>query len=701
MLENLIKILEYKKVKYILLILSILCFIACIILMQARIIDYIIVIAETILNRSLNDPVIWMEYLFGFCYGITFFCVIVWYFYVRKNFIISSLFLLLAFGVYLSAYIVIKVNFNTLEWLRFPLFAILVLVCYHFYRFRYYFDSLTRKFIYILNYFRQSKFFNTSFFVFICGSSLGILFFIYIYGTAILDFTYVDWLMSGGDLSQHYLGWRLFRNSSWYFPFGLMDNIVHPFTISMIYTDSIPFFALVFKLLSPILPEQFQYFGHFGIICFILQGGLGALIIRKIGGNTIFSILGSMFFLLSTIMIWRLYFHSSLAAHFIVLLCILLCLEKNLTVKRQVISWSFLMILSAMIHLYFVPMVIIFMFFYLLREYFLYRKIKNQCIIVGVSFISLIVTMFILGAFHFVNSGTGRLGTASANLNAFINPIGMSRFIKDMPLAGYFQYEGNSYLGLGIIVAVIYIIFLLFRKNSQSLLIIKEHKLTPYVFGVIISFLLFSFSPTITFNQCTFFTFPVPYPIEYIWSIFRSTGRFTWPVVYIIIMFCFWLIGKQFKKKALLVLSILLVIQWVDLNPWFTERGDWLKSKITWQTELPSPVWDNLSEDYKNIFFMDGYVKLNSFLKLAADNKITINDAYLARTNSSAINDNIKKENEYLLINGPRKEMLYIFKDKESAFLFKETGIYLFLIDDIIIGVHEKKDYLGNYKFLL
>jgi hypothetical protein len=174
----------------------------------------------------------------------------------------------------------------------------------------------------------------------------------------------------------------MFRNSPWYFPIGLMDNIVHPFKVSIIYTDSIPLFAVIFKLLSPVLPENFQYFGLFGIICYALQGGVGAILVRKIGGTTVHAILGSVFFILSTTMMWRMYAHTSLAAHFIILLTMLVCLKKpGANYKTDILAWSGLLCMAVSIHVYFVPMVMFFLFFYLLRNYLVSKNLKPQLLI--------------------------------------------------------------------------------------------------------------------------------------------------------------------------------------------------------------------------------------------------------------------------------------------------------------------------------
>ena len=708
MLAKMKEIFERKTIKYSLLAITIIYFVVCIALMQTEILNFLINIIETkILHRKLESSDKWKGYLFGTGYSLTVVSVIVWFFFIKNKFYTSLCFLVTVIGIYIYTYKIFILNHDGHDLLRFPVFVLLFVITVHITVNRRYLAPFTNRIKdtkqEIKYYLSGSRVLNSSFFVFICGTLLGSLFFIYIFGTAILDFTYTDWLMSGGDLSQHYLGWRLFRNSSWYFPLGLMDNIVHPFKISIIYTDSIPLFAVIFKLFSPVLPEDFQYFGLFGIICYALQGGIGALIIRKIGGNTAQSIIGSIFFISSTVMMYWIYEHTSLVAHFILLMCILISLENNCSHKKQIILWSCLLALSVLIHMYFVSMVMIFMFFYLLREYFYSKKLINQCIVLGVSLLVLIGTMFCLGAFHFVKDPSGHgLAIYSANLNAFVNPQGTSRFIKDMPLATRGQYEGYAYLGLGMIL---FIMFIIGHKTDQinqlKTVTISKTKLFPYLLGIVLAFFLFSLSPTITLNQYRLFTYPV-FPFEILWSIFRATGRMTWPIFYIIIVFCIWQAVTLFsRKKAAIIMSVLLPIQWADLGYWFVNKGADFKTITTWQTELASPAWADLANDYEHIFFMGDYIKLYSFLDLAANYKMTVNDAYLARTNRKMINENKQKEKEYLTDNGPKDDTVYIFQNEEQALLFKDNGrdIHFFLIDDVFIGINSKKTYLGNYEF--
>jgi hypothetical protein len=270
-----------------------------------------------------------------------------------------------------------------------------------------------------------------------------------------------------------------------------------------------------------------------------------------------------------------------------------------------------------------------------------------------------------------------------------------------MPFATDFQYGGNPYLGLGVILLILFIfVYKTANRGKQNWKEFLKEGLTPYILGIILFFLLLSLSPTITFNQYKIFSYPIFILIEGIWSIFRSTDRFTWPIVYIVIAICIWWTITRFSvKKSIFVLCAVLLIQWVDLEPWLISKGDTFKTRVTWQTGLPSSAWKNLANDYKHILFAGGGTRINSFLDLAANNKMTVSDAYLARNNRIKIDENIENELAYLLNNGPRDDIIYIFRNEEQAFLYKESGIHFFSIDGLLIGINSNKVYLDNYEY--
>ena len=64
-------------------------------------------------------------------------------------------------------------------------------------------------------------------------------------------------------------GWNFFRIDEWRFPILSNPNLGIYLNNNLIYSDSIPLFALFFKIFNFILPDNFQYFSLW--ILFSLQ----------------------------------------------------------------------------------------------------------------------------------------------------------------------------------------------------------------------------------------------------------------------------------------------------------------------------------------------------------------------------------------------------------------------------------------------
>ena len=116
------------------------------------------------------------------------------------------------------------------------------------------------------------------------GALLGLAAFLCLYGTAPLDPVNDAWIWYGydeTDIHQHYAGWLGFRNSSWQFPLAQADALAYPAGtgVNISFTDSLPWVSVLFKLLAPVLPAQFQWFGLYELAAFILQGMAAALVL--------------------------------------------------------------------------------------------------------------------------------------------------------------------------------------------------------------------------------------------------------------------------------------------------------------------------------------------------------------------------------------------------------------------------------------
>jgi len=89
--------------------------------------------------------------------------------------------------------------------------------------------------------------------------------------------------------------------------------------------------AIIFKIFAGVLPKTFQYWGIWGLLSFILQGGISACILKKLTHNKIIASAGTLFFCVSPIILTRLFSQSSMGGHFVILLAILIWIDREKT----------------------------------------------------------------------------------------------------------------------------------------------------------------------------------------------------------------------------------------------------------------------------------------------------------------------------------------------------------------------------------
>ena len=90
----------------------------------------------------------------------------------------------------------------------------------------------------------------------------GFISFIVVTGGKIINPKNINWLTNApnSDPITAYLGWEYFRTSSWTVPLGKNPDYGLLNSNSIVYSDSIPLFAIPLKFLSPVISTNFQYF---------------------------------------------------------------------------------------------------------------------------------------------------------------------------------------------------------------------------------------------------------------------------------------------------------------------------------------------------------------------------------------------------------------------------------------------------------
>lgn len=129
--------------------------------------------------------------------------------------------------------------------------------------------------------------------------------------------------------------------------------------------------------------------------------------------------------------------------------------ERNLRIKKECLCWLGLGCLCASIHMYYIPMLGIILLGYCLQD-FLNAKSVKKVVSYFLSYCGgVLAILILLGAFNLEEQSlvASGLGTYSANLNTFFNPIGgWSEIVNELPTYTDGQYEGFAYLGVGIFI---------------------------------------------------------------------------------------------------------------------------------------------------------------------------------------------------------------------------------------------------------
>lgn len=549
---------------------------------------------------------------------------------------------------------------------------------------------------------------------FLIGAVVGMLLFLVIYGYRILNVTYDEWLLTGKDLQQHYLGWKFFRKSPWTFPVGMHNSFTYPDSISVLYTDSIPLFALFFKLLSPILPETFQYFGIFGLMCYILNGGFASMLIARFNKNKIICGAGSVFFIISTPVLQRLFGvlsensrHTSLAAHFLILgaLGIWMYKDRFKNYKKDALAWAVLAALCVLIQMYIIFMVGGIMCGYLL-DHVLTKRDWKRVIIDFASFVGSFVFFFLTigGVTTILSSGGSGFGFFSANVNTFINPWRYSTFFGKMQTQEL-QYEGFAYLGLGMLVmcaialtcVMVKMVRLARQKHLRMAIRNKVMANYPVVISlaiVVYVFTILAWSDLIYINEKIFIEVHWPEFLENLLAIIRSSGRFIWCVMYIIMIGALFVVSKSFKKRwQILIVVGCMCLQIADLHvPINRLQALYKKQPAVAEEELvTSDFWNTTLGEFDTIVYFpsdsyDATQMLQIGAKVDQFEDIKMSNFYLSRYMTKEAKKAKDKETKQLFETGNLDENTCYLLDYAKAHQYKDK-CYMYMVDNKIIAV--------------
>ena len=519
--------------------------------------------------------------------------------------------------------------------------------------------------------------------LFFLGGLLGIAVFLLVYGIAPLDVT-TDACCRGvdieKDIQQHYAGWLFYRQSDVEFPLCITRAINAPDGLSVAYTDSIPLFAALFRLVSPLLPSTFQYFGLFAFVAFFLQGAFGALLTGLFTQGVLLPLLGDLLFVTSPVLFERAIRHTALGAQFFVLAALywyFLCRREG----RMPGPGLFLLNVAAItIHPYFLPMTYAVTLALLVETAVARRSPLRPAVYLAGNLLCTVLAGWVLGLFSGSSTGgsDALYGYFGLNLNALWNPVGVNGTIWSRVLPAQNQVNGNydafAYLGLGVLLALpVAILILAIRRRLGIRGLFRRHWMLA---AVCLILTVFAVSNVVTANGATLLVISLPAPLQQLCSVFRSSGRMFWPVYYLLMLAAFvWLMRtmpKSRKYVPMIAAALLALVQVWDISPGLIQRSQAMaqaQQNEAFPTQLTSSFWQEAAGRYRHIISLNGIQDDALHLALyAADNGMTTNDPFAARYNADALAAQRETALSELSSGAICEDCLYLFAD-ETVFL--------------------------------
>ncbi|MDY4509052.1 MAG: DUF6311 domain-containing protein [Candidatus Faecousia sp.] len=482
----------------------------------------------------------------------------------------------------------------------------------------------------------------------VIGATIGILAFIAIYGTNVLDVTNDRWILSGyaeWDVQQHYAGWLNFNNSSWEFPLGQADKMGYPADkgVNISFTDSLPLVSIFFKALSPLFPEHFQWFGLYELFTFSMQGIAAMLLLACFSIPLIPSTIGGMLLCLSPIMIERSFRHIALSSHYIILFALLVYFLYRKSGKYPWKAMMVLSILSVGITPYFLPMVMIFVLALCVDNVLCGHSCKRALAFFSFNILVALTTAFCLGSIgNGYSSSRDGYGFYSMNLNALINPSSQGGYVwsRILPVRHllYGQYDGFNYVGAGVLFLIGFVltagIYLGIKKRFRLKDCIQNN-ITLVIVSVFLT--AFAASNVVCFDQTEIARIPMPDFLEKLCGIFRASSRMFYPVFYLIIIagivmtyrFCIMIVTeKRIRyhhvgvKIAVVVLLICLSVQCYDIGDLLSLKHSEMQSKCNLDMNMPMVLKELDSYEY---IFVSNEEQSRYQLIIAGYNKLSSN----------------------------------------------------------------------------
>lgn len=461
--------------------------------------------------------------------------------------------------------------------------------------------------------------------LFAVAGMLGLALIWYLLGWEGIHGTSDYWSTTHNDSVHSIAGLQYYMSEGWGWPLLHIDSYGYPSGTNVIITDSIPLLAVAAKAFRAVLPVGFHYFGYWMALCFVMQAVTVVWLLVVLGWRSYAAALvGATMALLQTALLTR-FFHVALLAQFLIVMAFIVGVRITQANNPGRRLWWFavLLLVSFFVHLYLFAMVAVVATAFVAQ--FGYRDRLHWSAVwgwvIGVASGSAVLVV-VSGALDAALSTAGGFGIYSMNVMALV--------AKEPDATGG-QYEGFSYLGFGVIALIAVNIYWSRPMIKRALSTYRLPTLAVVLMAV------YALSNRVWLGESSLVSLPDLGPMDWIADRFRASGRFVWPLVYVLVVGAIFLTVRRFRSGTATALLLgALALQTIDMAGTAQATHDVLRTSEP--QYLQADTWTHLIEQHSLLrVSQPGCVSQRSQLasaeleRLAANADVPITVAAVAR----------------------------------------------------------------------
>lgn len=379
-----------------------------------------------------------------------------------------------------------------------------------------------------------------------------------------------DWLRWGDMEFAQYI-WQYYRHTpvlQW--PVTAVDSYGEGWGTIFPSSAGIALVGLPLKLISPILPENFQFLGVWTLTCFVLQGFFADRLFAHFGLSALERLFGSLSILVAPVFTFRIGMtHLDLSAQWVVLAGLLLYFKDS--VSRPLTRWLILIAVTICIHIYLFVLVISIGTAWVVKGRVSgsgQKQLRSGVHSATLMIITSVVMWWFLGYSTFLGQAKG-VGFFRLNTLAFFNPesgadMTYSHVLSWLPLIHNRAFFGEESEGFGFLGLIGVLGLLILAATSRRWFTKQRLRSIGPLLVSAIALMLVAVSQQVAVARREF-ELPVPAALVDARQIFRVASRFSW-LAYYLVLVAGWisiaLLLRRVKFGGLIMCGLLLLGTW-------------------------------------------------------------------------------------------------------------------------------------------